>query len=115
RDCGTVARADRVGEELLEARPGRPEREPAAAQHLEDEFLVPLIDPRRGKPNSPCLLSHACARAKFSTGSRQCAQRSLSPFTVSRYAFWIASVISPTPISMSSISRIGVTSAAVPH
>ena len=37
------------------------------------------------------------------------------PRTVSRYAFWIASVTSPTPISWSSTERSGVTSAAVPH
>ena len=118
RDRGAVSRADGLGEQLLEARPGRPEREPAGAQRLEHELLVALVDPRRAE-REPVLVAWVtpAARAKFSTGSRQCAQRSVSPlpFTVSRYAFWIAFVISPTPISMSSTSRIGVTSAAVPH
>src|SRR6266511_3286140 len=109
-----VARAG-LGEQLLEARPGRPQREPPAAQRLEHELLVALVDPGSAELNLPCRLSHASARAKFSTGSRHCAHRSVAPFAVSRYAFWISFVISPTPISISSISRIGVTSAAVPH
>ena len=79
--------------------PVGPEREPAGAQHLEHELLVALVDPGRRERDVPRCLRHACARAKFATGSRHCAQRSLSPLAVSRYAFWIASVISPTPMT----------------
>ena len=49
RDRRAVRRADRVGEQRLEARAGRPERQPARAQHLEHELLVALVDPRRGE------------------------------------------------------------------
>ena len=112
RDGGAVRRVDRVSEQRLEARAHRAEREPARAQHLEHELLVALVDPRCAEVDASVAVRQL--RASCGTGSSQCDQRSLFPRTVSRYAFWIASVISPTPISWSSIERSGVTSAAVP-
>src|SRR5436190_2238772 len=41
-----VDRADALGDELLEVVDRRPERQPSRAQHLEDEFLLPLAHPR---------------------------------------------------------------------
>ena len=86
RDPSTVLGADGLREQLLEPWPGRAEREPPRAQRLEHELLVALVDPRRRQCDRARGLRHAWARAKFSTGSRQCAQRSVSPlpFTVSR-------------------------------
>ena len=93
-----VRDADRVREQRLEARSGRPEREPTGPKHLEHELLVALVDPRRAEVDPvDCCFGHE--RAICGTGSSHCAQRSLWPRTVSRYAFWICSVTSPTPIS----------------
>src|ERR1019366_1418705 len=97
-----------------EAWPDRPQRKLPGAQHLEHELFVALVDPggrERDLPRS----RHAHARVMLGTSSRHCAQRSLWPRTVSRYAFWSACVIGPTPSSWSSTDLSGVTSAAVPH
>src|SRR5262249_5814190 len=109
-----VRRADGLGEELLEPRPDGPEREPPGAHHLDNELLVALVEPRRGEADGPGGSAHA-ARVAAGTSSRHSAKRSLAPRTMSRYARWISSVISPTPISWSSTERTGVISAAVPH
>src|SRR5919204_494136 len=98
---------------LLEAGPRRAERQPTRSQHLEYELLLALVDQRRGELDPPRLLLHASAGSR-SAYSSHCAQRSLRPRAVSRYASWISIVVAPTPMSTSSISRIGVTSAAVP-
>ena len=66
----------------LEARPGRAERQPARAQHLEHELLVALVDPGRRERRSagwPCVTP----RARAGTRSSQCAQRSPRPRTQS--------------------------------
>src|SRR5262249_48041904 len=115
-----VRRADALGRELLEPVDRRSERQPPRAQHLEDELLLPLVDVRPGERDLPNGLAQASAAAAGAgeafAYSNQWAQRSLFPLTVSRYAVWIASVTGPGgPISWSSTSRIGVTSAAVPH
>ena len=73
-----------------------------------------LVQERTRQGDGACRLGHAPAGARVEYSS-QCDQRSLRPRTVSRYASWSSSVIGPTPISTSSISRSGVTSAAVPH
>ena len=57
--AAAVRRADRVGEHRLEARPGRAERQPARAQHLEHELLVALVDPRRAEVDPVRRDAHA--------------------------------------------------------
>ena len=81
RDRCAVRRADRVREQRLEAGAGRPERQPARAQHLEHELLVALVDPGRAEVDPG---RRAQCRASCGTGSRHCAHRSLLPRTVSR-------------------------------
>src|SRR5258708_28026196 len=85
RDGGCVGRACARGEDLLEAVCRRPEREPAGAQDLEHELLLALVEVRPRERDRPNLLFHACV---FAAGaySSHCAQRSLRPRTVSRYA-----------------------------
>src|SRR5512141_475457 len=112
-----VRGAHPLGDLLLEAVDPRAERQAAGPQHLEDELLLPLVEPRPGERKAfPDYLGHAFALAGSVVAySSQCDQRSLLPRTVSRYAFWIASVTGPGgPIGWSSTSRKGVTSAAVP-
>ncbi len=116
RDRSAIRRAGGVGEHLLEPGPHRAEREPPGPKHLEHELLVPLVDPRRRERDTGCGRARGhTERVMLGTSSRHCGKRSLAPRTVSRYAFWIWRVMSPTPISWSSTDRSGVTSAAVPH
>src|SRR5262245_178307 len=116
RHRSRIGRADALGDQLLEAIDRRTEREPARAQDLQDELLLALIDERARERNAS-LGSHASAGAAFPTlaYSSHCAQRSLLPRQVSRYAVCSAFVTGPGgPTTRSSTSRIGVTSAAVP-
>ncbi len=78
-----VRRADRRGELLLEAVDRRPERQPPGAQHVEDELLLPLVEPGERERDDPRGRGHERAGA-ISTTSSQWLQRSLRPFTVSR-------------------------------
>ncbi len=113
RDRGRVRRADLRREELLEAVDHRPEREPARAHDLEHELRLALVEVRPRERDRTDFLLHACVR--LGAYSSHCAQRSLRPCTVSRYACCSSTVIGPGgPIRWSSTSRIGVTSAAVP-
>src|SRR5262249_53523511 len=96
RDGRCVRRADALRERLLEAFDPRAERQPSGPQHLEDELLLPLVDPRPGERYLPDGFRHASAGAGDTDAySSQWAQRSLRPRTVSRYAFWISSVTGP--------------------
>src|SRR5438105_5262467 len=115
RDSRCVRRSDLRRHELLERVNRGPERQPPRPEHLEDELLLALVEIRPRKRDARLLDFHACV---FAAGaySSHCAHRSVRPCTVSRYASWISSVTGPGgPISWSSTSRIGVTSAAVPH
>src|SRR5262249_34261073 len=116
RHGGRVRRADALRYLPLEPLDPGPERQPPGAQDFEDELLLTLVEPRTRERDLAPSLRHACARAgAFVAYSSQCDHRSLRPRTVSRYAFWIASVTGPGgPIGWSSTSRKGVTSAAVP-
>src|SRR6266550_255407 len=113
RDRDGVRRPDALGDELLEAVDRRAEREPPGAQHLEHELLLALIQQRASKRDRAQAGAQASAGAGVAYSSH-CAQRSLRPRAVSRYASWSSSVIGPTPISTSSTALSGVTSAAVP-
>src|SRR6185312_3226837 len=104
--------ADTLGHQLLEAVDRGPEREPPGSQHLENELLLPLDDPGAGERDLPRVRAQASPGVR-SAYSSHCAQRSLRPRTVSRSAVCTSSVTGPTPISTSSTSRSGVTSAAV--
>src|SRR5438067_701571 len=116
RDRSRVRRADALCHFLLELLDPRAERQATGPQHLEHELLLALVEPRARERDLAYRFSHALARAgSVDAYSSQCGQRSLCPRTVSRYAFWIASVTGPGgPIGWSSTSRSGVTSAAVP-
>ena len=96
RHRGRVGRADPLGDQLLEAIDRRPEREPARAQDVEDELLVALIDVRARERNAG-FGPHASAGVAFPTFaySSHCAQRSLLPRHVSRYAVWSSFVTGP--------------------
>ena len=61
RHGGAMRRTDGVREQRLEARPGRPQREPARAQHLEHELLVALVDPRRAEVDPVGCRAQLCA------------------------------------------------------
>src|SRR5580765_7677810 len=114
RHSRRVRRADRLREQLLETVDRRPERQLPGAKHLEHELLLALVEERPGERDPPLLELHAWV---FAAGaySSHCAHRSVRPCTVSRYADWTSSVTGPGwPITWSSTSRIGVTSAAVP-
>ena len=58
-DGRRVRRADALGDELLEPVDRRPEREPAGAQHLEDELLLALAEIRPRERDRRHLLLHA--------------------------------------------------------
>ncbi len=87
-----MRRPDGFGEQFLEARAGRAERETARAEHFEHELLVAFVDPRAREPyrarSDTHLISlrqaYGYARVMLGTSSRHWAQRSLTPRTVSR-------------------------------
>ena len=60
-DGRCVGGADALGQELLEAVDRRPEREPARAQHLEDQLLLALAEVRPRKRDRRHFLLHACS------------------------------------------------------
>src|SRR6266540_2061051 len=98
RDCGCVRHADSLGEELLEPVDRRSEREAPGAQDFEDELLLPFVGPGARERDLTRRVTQASAAAGAGEGfaySSHCAQRSLFPFTVSRYADWISSVTGP--------------------
>ncbi len=67
-------------------------------------------------PRPPALARSRLRGRRVLVYSSQCAHARVAPGRVSRYARWISVVTGPgSPISTSSIARIGVTSAAVPH
>ncbi len=117
RDGGRVRRADLRCDHLLEAVDRRAEREPTGPEDFDDRLLFPLVEIRPRQRDGarflwPHFLLHASARV--GAYSSHWPQRSLRPWTVSRYACWIANVTAPSGTEWSSTSRIGVTSAAVP-
>ena len=61
RHGGAMRRTDGVREQRLEARPGRPERQPARAEDLEHELLVALVDPRRAEVDPVGCRAQLCA------------------------------------------------------
>ena len=75
---------DRRGDLLLEAVDPRAEREPPRAEHLDDELLLPLVEPGRGEADLRVVRRSRLRRHDVSTTSSQCDQRSLRPLTVSR-------------------------------
>src|SRR5207249_4120824 len=95
-DGRRVRSADALRDELLEPVDGRPEREPARAEHFQDELLLALPEVRPRERDRLHFLSHACSAA-FAAGanSSHWLQRSLRPWTVSRYASWISWVTGP--------------------
>jgi hypothetical protein len=82
RERSRVRRAHGLREQLLEPVDRRAEREPARAEHVDDELLLALVEPGRRQPDLAGGRRHALARA-VSTTSSQWLQRSLRPFTVS--------------------------------
>src|SRR5439155_676260 len=102
-------------QQLLEPVERRPEREARGAKNLENCFLVALVEKRTRQRNAGLGL-HASAGAALPivAYSSHCAQRSLLPRHVSRYALCSSFVTGPGgPITRSSNSRIGVTWPAV--
>ena len=111
RDRGDVRCADPFGQRLLEAVDHRPERKLPGAKRLQDELLLPLLEPGSGEPD----LGGQEPAGALAAYSSQRVQRSSRPRTTSKKVDWIAFVTGPGgPISWSSIARTGVTSAAVP-
>ena len=58
-----VRRTDALRHLLLELVDPRPERQPPGPQHLEDELLLPLIEPGPGERDLPDDFPHAFALA----------------------------------------------------
>ena len=99
------------GQRLLEAVDHGPERELPGAKRLQDELLLPLLEPGSGEPD----LGGQEPAGALAAYSSQRVQRSSRPRTTSKKVDWIAFVTGPGgPISWSSTARTGVTSAAVP-
>src|SRR6266545_2830851 len=85
RERRGIGSADAVRDLLFEPVDPRTERQAPGPQHLEDELLLSLAEPRPGEWNLPDCLCHAWALAgSIDAYSSQCAHRSLWPRTVSR-------------------------------
>src|SRR5262249_510738 len=77
---------------------------------------VERVDDGPARPAESLPRTGPHVKSPISGYSSHCAHRSLRPWTVSRYASCSSRVTGPGgPIRWSSTSRIGVTSAAVPH
>src|SRR5205814_1569850 len=80
---------------------------PARAHHFEDELLLARAEVGSRERDRLHFLLHACLAADGANSSHWL-QRSLRPWTVSRYACWISTVTGPgAPTTWAWTSRMG--------